>query len=59
MARKEGLARGISKKQRLPIIRQHRLSQFEEAFDKYIRGEVPAEYVAERRKKLVAIRGKL
>lgn len=50
------LARGMRGSGRKAIIRQHRLTLFERAFDRYIKGEVPASYVAERRKKLNDIR---
>ena len=50
------LARGV-KSGRKAIIRQHRLTVFLRAFDRYCNGEVPAEYVAERRNKLKEIEG--
>ena len=50
------LARGIKGGGRKAIIRQHRLTVFLRAFDRYCNGEVPAEYVSERRKKLKEIR---
>ena len=50
------LAKGV-KRGRKAIILQHRQAKFEEAFDKYINGEVSAEYVAERRNKLREIGG--
>jgi hypothetical protein len=51
------LARGIRRGQRKPIIVQHRLLKFEEAFDKYLNGQVDAQFVTERGKKLKAIGG--
>jgi hypothetical protein len=51
------LARGVRKGQRKPIIVQHRLIKFLEAFDKYLNGQVPAEFVADRGRKLKAIGG--
>jgi len=49
------LARGV-KRGRKAIIREHRLVVFLRAFDRYCNGEVPAEYVAERRNKLREIK---
>lgn len=51
------LAQGLPEKQRKPIIKEHRVLKYLEAFDKYIRGEVTAEFVAERGRKLKAIGG--
>jgi len=51
------LARGVNEKNRKPIITQHRLLKYIDAIDKLCRGEVSTEYVAERGKKLKAIRG--
>ncbi len=48
------LAKGV-KRGRKAIILQHREAKFEEAFDKYCRGEVSAAYVAERRNKVKEI----
>jgi len=51
------LAKGINEKNRKPIITQHRLLKYIDAIDKLCRGEVTTEYVAERGRKLKAIRG--
>jgi hypothetical protein len=51
------LAQGLKTKQRKPIIVQHRVLKYLEAFDKYLRGQVSAEFVAERGRKLKAIGG--
>ena len=48
------LAKGV-KSGRRAIIRQHRLTVFLRAFERYCDGEVPAEYVAERRNKVKEI----
>ena len=50
------LAKGV-KRGRKPIIQQHRQAKFEEAFDRYMNGEVPASYVTERGNKLKEIGG--
>lgn len=50
------LARGM-RHGRKAFIKQHRLTAFERAFDRYCNGEVPASYVAERHNKLKAISG--
>ena len=52
------LAKGV-KRGRKAIIYQHRLLTYLTAFDKYCNGEVPAEYVAERRNKLKEIKGRI
>uniref|UniRef100_A0A6M3KYJ4 Uncharacterized protein n=1 Tax=viral metagenome TaxID=1070528 RepID=A0A6M3KYJ4_9ZZZZ len=52
------LAKGV-KHGRKAIIQQHRLTVFLRAFDRYCNGEVPAEYVAERRNKLKEIEGRV
>lgn len=50
------LAKGV-KHGRKPIIQQHRLLKYLEAFDRYCKGEVPASYVTERGNKLKEIGG--
>lgn len=50
------LAKGI-KRGRQPIIKEHRQAKFEEAFDMFMNGQVSANYVAERAKKVKEIGG--
>jgi len=44
-----------NQKARLNLLRMHRLLQFEETFDKYLAGEVPASYVAARARLMLKI----
>jgi len=52
------LAKGVKGKNRKLLVFLHRQSKFEEAFNRYLNGEVSAEYVGERAKKLKNIKGK-
>lgn len=40
---------------RLNLLRMHRLLQFEETYDKYLAGQVPASYVASRAREMLKI----
>lgn len=42
---------------KLNQVRRHRREHFEKTFDKYMRGEVPAEYVKQRADKLKQVKG--
>jgi hypothetical protein len=42
-------------KARLNILRMHRLLRFEDTFDKYLAGQVPASYVTSRAKLMLEI----
>ena len=53
--RKEPLTRSRQNRVRLPILKRHRLEQFEWAFDKYLQGKVDAGYVSYRGKRLSQI----
>ena len=44
-----------SDRARLNLLRMHRLLQFEQTFDKYLAGEVPASYVTARAKAMLEI----
>jgi hypothetical protein len=47
---------GIQGINRLRLIKQHRLYEFEKTFDKYMKGEVSAAYLKERADKVKQIR---
>lgn len=47
-----------SKKARKQLVTQHREAEFEKRFDQYLAGEVPADAVTERAKKLKAMKHK-
>lgn len=50
-----GIVPRIRGSKRRSFLKQHRLSNFERVFDKYIEGKTTAEHVAERGEKLKSI----
>jgi hypothetical protein len=50
------LFRGVKKgKARLTLLRMHRLPEFQNAFDAYLRGECTAVYLSDQAKKMLAL----
>jgi len=47
-----GLTRGLHGGSRMAILKLHRLLMFQQAFDDYVAGKVPASYVTARWNKL-------
>lgn len=51
----QGITVGLTSRAAINVLRLHRLTQFQETFNKYLAGEVSAVYVKIRAKKMLAI----
>ena len=51
----KSLAPGAKGGVRLKVLQLHRLLQFQETFDKYLQGKVPASYVRLRAQKMLEV----
>lgn len=53
--KKESIAPGLRGRERLAVMRLHRLLEFEAAFDGYLQGQVSAAVVSSRARKMIEI----